>query len=414
MADGNSQKNIKAIFFIPSFYGALTWGIWLSLYMLRLIRVDEWSTRSLALYLFVEAMFMLSAFVSLPSYVQAAKSGMDDTSFDASLLSGKRSGGIALLSIMHGIGFLGLTAYVINFSKNLGGIAGFFLALVNEAYAIRWEAETSSSVGTQLSYFGWIAIALTVYHVSRKKISGYWLIPALIQFLGNLLFIDRTRPFWIILTALLMLLPAAREINTKKAVRSMIGISVLLLLIFWAIAEWTGKTGYEGKYDNSLLPGITQEVYAYGISGYAYFNKMLDSNEHISYRPERIVYPALRLFSGLGLTKDPPSQIIDFYDVPFSTNVGTFLEPFYRDGGMLFVLCGILLYSFGFDSIGLYLLRSRKPLAIYAWSNLCFVVIMCFFTPQATFFPTWLFIFIGMASMTGKLVAATGSGPSTP
>jgi len=120
--------------------------------------------------------------------------------------------------------------------------------------------------------------------------------------------------------------------------------------------------------------------------------------------PERFLYPALKFLTRFGLSKEPPLQILDYYDIPFSTNVGSFLEPFYRDGGLLFVLCGIIIYSFGIDAIGLMLLNSRRPLAIYAWANLCFVTALSFFNPLSNFFPIWLFTGLGMMSIFLKFV----------
>lgn len=399
MADGKFSDNLKCLFLIPSFYGAVTWGAWLCLYLLKLIRVDDCGMIAMGVFLLMETMFILSLVVSLPFYLQSAEAEEPGGAVSASAVGGWRFGTSSGLLLLHTIGFLGLALYVLDFSRNLGGIAGFFLALVSESHAIRWEAETSTSIGTQLSYIGWIAIALTVYHVAAKRIPRYWLAVAVLQFLGNLLFIDRTRPLWILFSSLLMILPAVGRLELRKILRWAAGSVVVALLIFWLVAEWTGKTAYEGKYDDSRLPGIAREMYAYGVGGFAYFGKMLASNEQLSYRPVRVSYPAGKLLARFGLAQQPPGQVLDYYDVPFSTNVGTFLEPFYRDGGLLFVLCGIMLYSFGFDLLGRQLLRSGRPLAIYAWSSLCFTVFIGFFTPKIGSFPLWLFVAAGCLSL---------------
>jgi len=396
MADMTLRTSAKVLFFIPSFYGAAAWGIWLTLYLMKLVSLDDCGVVALGIFLLVEVFFLLSTFVSLPCYRQALISIEARPATEAPAVPGRLSGTRAGLYLLHGIGFLGLVQYVNEFSKNLGGITGFLLTLVSEAYAIRWEAETSASIGTQLSYFGWIAIALTVYQYSRKKVSGYWLVTAFVQYLGNFLFIDRTRPFWILFTSMIIILPAVRSLDIKRIARWSAGSCLVALLFFWLIAEWTGKTAYEGKYEKSVLPGISQEIYAYGVSGFAYFNRMLENNEQLSYMPERSLYPALKFLTRFGISAEPPRQILDFYDVPFSTNVGSFLEPYYRDGGLLFVLCGIIIYSFGIDALALRLLNSGNPLATYAWANLCFVTAMCFYNPMVNFFPTWLFTGLGI------------------
>lgn len=405
MVSDNLQSTFKSLFFIPSFYGALSWGVWLVLYSMDLMLLDECSVLAMSLYLIVEFMFVLSVFVSLPHYRNYVETSRERTLF-AGVTQGVRPGLAIALLALHSAGFIGLMLYVIKFSKNLGGLSGFVFALFSQAYAIRWETETSASVGTQLSYFGWIAISLTVYFVVRRKLPKSWLLLAFMQFLGNLLYIDRTRPLWIIFTSLLIILPAARELNMKRIARWMVLSTFVAFIIFWAVAEWTGKTGYKGTYESSVLPGITKDIYVYGVSGFAYFNKLLQSNEELSYAPVRTIYPVLTFFSRAGVTRTPPSQVLEFYDVPFSTNVGTFLEPFFRDGGVLFVLCGIIIYSFGLNLAGLYFLNSSNPLAIYAWSNLCFTCFMGFFTPKIASFPVWLFLGLGIAGICFKYIGS--------
>lgn len=407
MAEPKYADNLKCLFLIPSFYGAVTWGAWLALYLMKLIRVDAGGALAMGIFLLVEALFLLSLSTSLPSYRSlAADLSRPDRS------AGVRFGERHVLIALHAVGFLGLALYVFDFSRNLGGVAGFFLALVSEAHAIRWEAETSSSIGTQLSYLGWMAIALTVFFRARGRISRFWLVPASFQFLGNLLFIDRTRPLWILFSSLLVIIPAVGLPDGRKILRWAAGSLVAALLIFWLVAEWTGKTAFEGKFDDSRLPGIAAELYAYGAGGFAYFGRMVAGNEELSYAPVRIAYPLGKLLARFGLAEEPPGQVLDFYDVPFSTNVGTFLEPFYRDGGLLFVLCGILIYSFGFDLLGLHLLRSGRPLAVYAWSSLCFAAFIGFFTPKIGSFPLWLFVVAGLASLLAAPSAERNEGPA--
>lgn len=406
MTDKRPQGDPRHLFFIPSFYGALAWGIWLALYLMKLVRVDPCSNAALALYLLVEAFFVLSAIAALPRYT-AVLQRRDVTGVNGGESAERPGAAGTLLFALHGAGFAGLALYVLEFSRNLGGIQGFILALVSEAYAIRWEMETSSSVGTQLSYFGWVAISLTVYHVARRTLPRWWMALAFLQFLGNFLFIDRTRPLWIIFTSLVMLLPVVRRLELRLIVRWMAGSCLVAVVLFWLVAEWTGKAGSADQYEDSVLPGITQQVYLYGVSGFAYFSRMLESNEQISYKPVRFLYPGLKYLARFGMVEEPPNQVLEFYDVPFPTNVGTFLEPFYRDGGFLFVLCGIIIYSFGFDCVGLLLLRGGRSLALYAWANLCFATFIGFFTPKISSFPIWLFMVMGMASL---LHALSSSG----
>jgi oligosaccharide repeat unit polymerase len=396
----------RYLFFIPSFYGAASFGIWLVLYLMKLIKLDTCSSLALTIYLFAELMFLVATFVSLTEYRRVVESGFigESTKEDGREVIRETTTTNVTLVTLHALGFIGLVKYVVDFSKNLGGLYGFMFAFFTEAAAIRVEAETSSSIGTQLSYAGWIAISLTVYHIAGRRISRWWWIAVILQFVGNLMFIDRTRPLTLFFTSMLMVLPAARNLNMRKILTWGAGVFLFAMISFWMIAEWSGKTFYKGLDESSVLPGITQDIYLYGVSGYAYFNYMLEHREEISYAPVRLLYPINKIFAKYGLVADPPSPILEFYEVPFLTNVGTFLEPFYRDGGMFFVILGTLLYSFGLNSLSLVFLKSGTPLACYAWATLCFTAFICFFVPKISFSGTWFFVTAGMLSLIAQRI----------
>lgn len=401
MHKSSSHGVYTAFFHIPSFYGAIAWGAWLILYLLKLIRLDEVSSLALIIFIAVELLFMLSTFLAYPRYRDLLQGDMAAPVCKAGrvVFPGKM-----LLIVLHGLGLLGLMKYLIDIANYFGGINYVLFALMNEAASIRGDVDLPTSMGTQLTYFGWIAIGFTIFGITNKRLSKWWIFLVVMQFVGNLVYIDRTRPIWIMFTALLMILPATERLDTKKILKWMMAAFMTFIILFWVGAEWAGKTYYEGKFDDPAIPGITQVMYAYGVSGFAYFNHMIVNNEPISYKSERTLYPLLKFLSKFGLTKEPPSPILEFYDVPFETNVGTFLEPFYRDGGFLFVLFGVLIYSFGFDLLALKLLASNDPFAFFVWSNLCFTTLIAFFTPKITQFPIWLFIGLSLISLLIKQV----------
>lgn len=388
------------LFYIPSFYGALTWGIWLFLYSMSLIRVDDAGDMAATIYLITELFFIMSTICTFPGF---RKITIARSSRDSSENTGGENGTFKLLLLfLHTIGFIGLAQWFRHIVGYFGGFYQVLFAYLSSADSIRSNADLPTTVGIQLTYFGWIAAALTVYAVIKKHIPKTWLLLALLQLTGNFLYIGRTQPIWIMFTSFLMVLATFVNMNFRKTVTWMVSLGVVFLVVFWLLAEWTGKTYHEGVLDDPKIPGISQVMYAYGVSGFAYFSHMVVSNEPIAYKPERILYPLQKFLSRVGLTAEPPSQILEFYDVPFGTNVGTFLEPFYRDGGLLFVVFGVLIYSFGLDLLGLLFLRSGNPLALYAWSTLCFTTTIAFMTPKITQFPVWLFIGLGLLSLLAK------------
>jgi len=306
------------------------------------------------------------------------------------------------LAFLHALGFFGWVLYTRDFATALGGLPTFGKVLLGASWVIRRQAEVTSSVGTQLSYFGWIAIALTCFEFRRGQVGRLWLALAVAQFAANFLYIARTGPITILFTTALLALVAVPSTRTRLLGVRVVALSVVSGIIFLLIATWIGKVAVEGQYRATPLPLWAQNLYYYGTSGFAYFSHLVDAHEPIAYAPERALYPALKALSALGVAAPPPSQINEYFSVPFSTNVGTFLEPFYRDGGLVFAFAAIVLQSFGLDLLGLALLRTGRRLALFAWANLCFVTFIGFFTPKITGFPTWLFTGLGIAAVLWK------------
>lgn len=369
----------------PSFYGLLSWLVWFSLYITRLLEWNEATAEMVVISIGVIVCFAASAIlsVSLPS----RQTGKTIPS------------GLILIYALHVIGFVGLGVYIVTFSQALGGFDRFKMALVSESYRIRWEAESTESIGTQISYAGWLAIGLTAVHFATAKKRSRWLVAvAVLQFAGNFIFIDRTRPLWLLFTAVLSFTIARKLVATKKVLIVGFGLSVLSVLVFIVVGDWIGKTEF-GGFQNSPIPKPLQPVVLYGTGGFAYFNDMLENNEPIAHVPERTLYPFFKILAAVGVTREPPSQINDIYAVPYETNVGTFLEPFYRDGGPWYMVFGILLHSFGFDFLARLFVKSGRPLAVFACANLCFADFISFFTPKLGNPPFVLFIALGIGAV---------------
>jgi hypothetical protein len=84
--------------------------------------------------------------------------------------------------------------------------------------------------------------------------------------------------------------------------------------------------------------------------------------------------------------------VLEFFSVPILTNVGTFLEPFYQDGGRLFLIFGILIHTLLFDRIALFLMKRISIFSVISIATLCFINFIAFFVPKVTSASSW-FIF---------------------
>ena len=384
-----------AIPLVPSFFGAVTWGFWLVFYQARLIGWDPSRPEAVALFWTVESCYLASLLFFTPLMWRwiVAPAG-----FERARTTGQEGiGSRPLLLACHLIGFVGVSMDVVHLAPYFGGLSGFLRHLISDPIAIRLQGLETTSLGTQISYFGWVAIALSVFEYRRKRLAKPWIVLAFLQLLGNLVFIDRTRPMWILFTAVLMALPTARLRPT--VVKSLwIGLlaTAAAVAVFVGIGKFIGKVYGEELLGRSMLPPSLQTTYYYGTCGFAYFNEIIQAEQGDSALPERTFYPVMEILSRVGLGGAPPSQVNEFYRVPFPTNVGTALEPFYRDGGLGFTLLGIVLMTFGVDLVGLVFLRMRSGVAVFAWANLCFASFMAFFTPKLNNTPLWLFCGLGV------------------
>lgn len=376
---------IKKLLLLPSTYGFLTYTVFGFMYIVGAFQYENIALETIGVIL------ITSFFLGLGSYLFLYLFQLEEVKMDVSSLS---ISSFTLICFFL-IGAYGIFKYVLDFSDFLGGYVLFFAYIIEgESMGIREAAQYTESFGTQLTYFGWIFFAIVVVHPSYRKSLSPLL---LLIFVGNLLYIDRTRPIWILFpTLLLMMIYNLNAITFKRVMLSVLLIPTILISIFNFIGDLIGKVSVEGRYGESFIPFALQNAFFYLTSGYAYLNRLILMESNVSYIPERILYPMFKLGSMVGILKEPPSQVIEFFYIPFPTNVGTFLEPYFQDGGYLYVFLGVIIHSLGLNFLSLFLLRSRRIIPVFVWANLCFVNLMANFTPKISSFPIWLFCLIAL------------------
>jgi hypothetical protein len=383
---------------MPSFYGALSWGFWISIYFARTIDWYPDDPISILLFCGVELAFIASIIAFMRPYREWLESHLRVQAIQEAARAAQRRSYKSLIVVLHAVGFYGTYQYARDFGARIGGLSGFWDQTMNEAWRTRMEADYTQSAGTQLGYMGWIAVGITVYEVVRGRLSRWWLVPAIAQFAGNLLWVGRMRPFTILFVSGLMAAVALQAPQIMKAVKWGIVIVFSMFVLFWAVAIWVGKLGPWTGFNLPDFQNALQSVGVYGTGGFAYFNQMVIHGVHREFLPENTLYPFFKVLSTLKLTAPPPLQIKPFLAMPLATNVSTFMDPFFRDGGFPLVFIGILIQSFGLDALGLHLLRRRNPLSYFGWTALCFTSFMTFFTFKICEVPTWLFVGIGLTA----------------
>ena len=301
--------------------------------------------------------------------------------------------------IAHGIGFLGIVKYVVDYGASLGSVGDFGSLLIYESYKIRQANEVTTSIGFQVSYIGWIAIGLSLLSGGQ----GTWqkrIVYALcgLQFLCNCLFIDRTRPTWILFICFICIVYMSQRISRKTMLFYLGGLPLFFVTLFIIIGAWIGKTDFSKAFMSDNKAQILEGPIYYASCGFAYLNWAVDHVDPSRLFLERSLYPAYKVYSLIDPTKLPMSQVNEFVSVPLPTNVGTFIEPFIRDAGLVFAVFGMIVHSFIFDFLAAYLRRQGSAIGIFLLGNICFTTFIGFFTPKANSFPIWLFILVWLLS----------------
>lgn len=385
---------------IPSVYGLILFAATFALFELRLIESEPLRPESTFLCLFAMTVFLLSAVLhsaAFRSEANALVARMAVPGLHDPVLVDRTA-----LSLLHIIGFLGLALYIRELIAVFGSPLALAASLLNTSHEVRWATESIHTVGVQLTYVGWIAIALTACAVARGSVRPFWILLAVLQFAGNLVFIDRTRPTWILVTCgLLMMACRFHRVSTAQLVRVSLVTGLALIFVFVLVGFWVGKISTEDPrlFGATELSPVAQSIYYYLTSSFAYLNRIVDTEQVFNWIPERSLYPLFQTLSALGLTDPPPSQVNDVYYVPFPTNTGTILEPLYRDGGALYATLGLAAIVFTIDSFSLMLLRNGSFMALLAWAHLCFSNLLAFFTPKFNNTPLWMVLFFAACAL---------------
>jgi hypothetical protein len=297
-----------------------------------------------------------------------------------------------LFSISLFIGAYGLFKYLSDFNSFLGGDS-IFLVFFIDPLAIRALAAEETSVGFQLSYFSWFALGFIVYYLSIKSQAKKWFGSrfifygvALVLFVLNLFFIDRTRPVLIVLTSLFIIL-VCRFDEIKNPVRLILLSMALPIMFFFVHSLFTGK------YDAD--EGLFRNFATYLLGSVGYLSAMMDVEiNRLEFK--NTFLPLAKLAASFKFIDAPPSEVLEFRSVPFLTNVGTFIHPFLVDGGILYAIVLIPLTILGLDLLAIYSIFSKGFTGLFLWANVMVISLFSFFVPKfnATYF--YIFVFLHM------------------
>jgi hypothetical protein len=385
---------MKACFFIPSFYGLVTFSMAFLLYLLNFSGFDAPSIETLLLCAFATLSFVIATVLWQPSFQRLVAKGAYQTRAGP---AGETRGFLVALALQF-VGLLGIFLYARGLASYFGSWLQLGLLMLTASHEVRWAAEEVQSVGTQLGYIGWVAIWLWAYREATYRATWTERLLAMVQFSANLIYVDRTRPIWILFgVSLVFLYLRQNRFSVGAIIRASSIATAATLGIFIFVGLWVGKISVEGESSfGDRSAALLMPLNDYATGGFAYLNRIV-LDEAPELRPARSLYPLFVVASRVGATDPPPPQVNEFLLVPVETNVGTFIEPAYRDAGLLFAFLVVAAHAFGFNWLARRLLERPQFMHIVAWTALCFCNLFAFFTPKFNNVPTWLFV--GLAAL---------------
>lgn len=375
-------SGLNWIFCIPSFWGGVSWTLTALLYIFGPI---DWRPPGITgiLVLVVMALSFFTSFIAFaPSFKKLIESNK------------KKSPEINLffLIFLHLVGLGGAILFVFDLQNSDQLNDTFLFLLVNDPLAIRKASLEGIERGIYLNYLGWFASVLTGLRVTNQSRGRVFLLSlVLVQFIFSLVFLNKTRPIAIIILTIFGILVSLRhKVTLRHIFRYLICIGLVFSLIFVA---WSARTGKVWSQSTNLHPAV-ETLFLYLTVGYPYLLHIVETEPGGDYVPVRVLRPFFTLSSIFFHTKPPPSSILPFYEIPFATNVGTALEPFYRDGGMVGLCIGFLALSAITDFLALIALTHGRV------AGYCFTIILLlssassFFAPKMNAGPVFLFMAI--------------------
>lgn len=367
-----SSRSGNWIFAIPSFWGLATWSVALSAYLFGGIGWEPVNEIALSLLLMMPACFLFSLLIFSP-VVRSVFNHRYDRLFPKVKLRWE--------FLLHGLGVVS-SLMVIYSVTHSGWIDGdFFTTMINDPIAIRTATSKNPPVGIYIGYAGWIGAFISGAQAGMYK-KGRWVHYLLlaIQVVASLVFLSKIRPIAIILLfAFPYLILNYRRFSLARLVTL---CATLIVVIVGFFLVWSDSTGKVYALDLGYPPAV-ETFLLYLTSGPAYFSHIV-AVEVPDMDLSRTLRPFYMLSAMLFDTAPPPPSIIPFYSIPITTNVGTTLEPWFRDYGIAGVLVGVFVVSFGVDLIAYWGLKFGRISGTMVAVVMCFCSTLAFFVPRLT------------------------------
>lgn len=160
---------MNGLIFSPSFYGFCTWVATYLIYVSNILPWESVLPEVHLIFILQIALFFVSTLV-FSRYFAVAK----PTDHSLRVI---RVPSVWIVLCLHVTGFAGIAKFTLDFSPSLPD--GFVGSLLGDSSQIRALGAEMSSIGTQLSYFGWLAVGISMCY---RKINWWLLSISILQF----------------------------------------------------------------------------------------------------------------------------------------------------------------------------------------------------------------------------------------
>ena len=209
---------------------------------------------------------------------------------------------------------------------------------------------------------------------------------------------DRTRFFYMVIWSFYIGVFLFRRLNITPRFVMALGTTFLALFGFFVlVAKMYKKEAFEDNMEYvkiSKTYSALVDPYIYLTGSYPVLQAFIDDHQQSTYG-KASMGPVVKIIELFYPELERIEIIGKFYRVPIELNACTWLEPFYKDFGMIGVLAGP--FIMGLLCMWSYLaMRQRKTIfTVYFTSLLCFCTTISGFVNHFTQLATWFFVAVG-------------------
>ena len=269
---------------------------------------------------------------------------------------------------------------------------------------------------TNVKYIGLLNLlnvanfALSLMYLTLYKRPRKWVLLILIWALATtLMTTDRTRFFYMVIWSFYVVVYLMQTVRLRPRILAFAGLTVLTLFGFFLLIAKMYKKQAHDTYMSEL--NISQDYaslidpYIYLTGSFPVLQAFLKDRHDFAYGTYTFS-PVVKIIELVVPDLERVELAGTFYRVPIDLNACTYLEPFYKDFGMVGILVGPFLIGLLATWVWASMRHRRTLFSVYLASLLSFTLTISIFVNHFTQLTTWYFVGLGYLVYRYTYVAA--------